>query len=90
MAGNMIGNNTEDMQDLMNKLSTAIDQIQSAMGTVDGKVQSVLWNGPDADRFRGSEWPNSKTQLNKVISDLTTVRTTVQRQKDEQVSASNS
>ncbi len=89
MAGNMIGSDLGDMQDLIGKLAQAIDQIQGAMGSVDGKVNSVVWRGPDADRFRSSEWPNTKSQLTRVISDLTTVKETVQRQRSEQESTSN-
>lgn len=89
MAGNMVGSDLQDMQALIGKLDQAIGQIQDAMNSVDGKVNSVVWRGPDADRFRSSEWPNTKSQLTKVINDLTTVKTTVTRQRSEQENTSN-
>jgi len=87
MAG-MLGSDPQDMAELISKLATAIDQIQSAMGTLDGKVNSVNWKGPDAERFKGTQWPQSKQQLNRVINDLNDVKTLVNRQKSEQERAS--
>lgn len=89
-ANGFLGNDPQDMQVLIGNLNTAIDQIQSAMALVDGKVNSVQWNGTDADNFRNSEWPNSKNQLTKVIQDMGVARDTVQRQKAEQEQASGS
>lgn len=89
-ANGFLGNDPQDMQILISNLNTAIEQIQGAMNLVDGKVQSVQWNGTDADNFRNSEWPNSKSQLTKVITDLGVARDTVQRQKSEQEQASGS
>lgn len=89
MAGNMYGSDLNDMQDLIGKLDQAITQIQDAMNSVNGKVGSVAWAGPDADRFKSSEWPTTRTQLTKVINDLTTVKTTVTRQRTEQENTSN-
>ncbi|PYH00278.1 hypothetical protein CVV67_11020 [Arthrobacter stackebrandtii] len=76
------------MQQLVNTLTQAIDQIQSAMTLVDNKANSVQWQGPDADTFKGSTWPNSKGQLNNVITDLTDVRSKVTTQRQQQIDAS--
>lgn len=88
MAG-MLGSDPQDMGELISKLGTAIDQIQQAMGTLDSKAQSVRWEGPDANRFKSSQWPQSKQQLNRVIHDLNDVKTLVTRQKAEQERASS-
>lgn len=90
MAGNFFGSDLNDMQQLIGKLDQAIGQIQDAMNSVDSKVGQVAWAGPDADRFKSSEWPNTRTQLTKVINDLTTVKGTVTRQRAEQENTSNS
>lgn len=50
------------MAELVSKLASAIEQITSAMSTLDSKAQSVRWEGPDANRFKGTTWPTSKKQ----------------------------
>ncbi|WP_218711741.1 hypothetical protein [Arthrobacter sp. BF1] len=85
----MIGNDPQDMAELVSKLANAIDQITSAMSTLDGKAQSVRWEGPDASRFKGTTWPTSKKQLNNVIQDLTHVKSVVNKQKQQQIDASS-
>ncbi|MFQ4149704.1 hypothetical protein AAGW05_13580 [Arthrobacter sp. LAPM80] len=87
MAG-MIGNDPQDMADLVSKLASAIDQISHAMSSIDGKANSVQWAGPDATRFKGSQWPASKQQLNRVISDLNDVKTLVSKQRQQQLDTS--
>ena len=84
----MLGSDPQDMAELVSKLASAIDQITSAMSTLDGKAQSVRWEGPDANRFKGTTWPTSKKQLNNVINDLTQVKQLVNKQKQEQITAS--
>ena len=84
----MLGSDPQDMAELISKIATAIDQIQSAMGTLDSKAQSVRWEGPDAQRFKGSQWPQSKQQLNRVVADLNDVKVLVTRQKAQQETAS--
>ena len=76
------------MADLASKLGNAIDQITQVMGTLDGKAQSVRWEGPDATRFKGTQWPTSKKSLSRVIADLGDVKTIVNKQKQQQMDAS--
>lgn len=87
MAG-MIGNNSEEMSELVSKLSQAVDQITQAMTSLDGKAQSVNWVGPDATRFKGTQWPASKQQLARVIADLNDVKALVAKQRQQQIDAS--
>lgn len=84
----MLGSDPQDMAELISKLAQAVDQIQSAMSTLDAKAQSVRWEGPDAKRFKGSQWPQSKQQLNRVVADLNDVKVLVTRQKTQQENAS--
>ncbi|ALV46720.1 hypothetical protein SAMN04489740_3302 [Arthrobacter alpinus] len=88
MAGGMIGNDPADMADLVSKLGQAIDQITQVMSTLDSKAQSVRWEGPDANNFKGSQWPTSKKQLANVVSDLGQVKTLVNKQKQQQIDTS--
>ncbi|WP_207343673.1 hypothetical protein [Arthrobacter sp. E3] len=87
MAG-MLGSDPQDMADLASKLGNAIDQITQVMSTLDSKASSVLWEGPDAKRFKGTEWPMSKKALARVIADLGNVKTVVNKQMNEQITAS--
>ena len=87
MAG-MLGNDPQDMADLANKLNQAVDQIQQITSTLDGKAQSVRWEGPDANRFKSSDWPQYKNQLTRVAQELEAVKALVNKQKQQQISAS--
>lgn len=87
MAG-MIGNNPEDMGDLANKLAHAVEQINQITSTLSSKASSVQWEGPDAKRFKGTEWPQYKSALTKVASELGQVKTNVLKQKAQQEQAS--
>lgn len=46
----MIGNDPQDMAELASKIGQAVDQIQQALSTLDGKAQSVRWEGPSTLR----------------------------------------
>lgn len=87
MAG-MIGSDPADMADLVNKLAHAVDQIHQITSTLDGKAHSVRWEGPDANRFKTSDWPSYKSSLSKVAQSLEEVKGLVNRQKQEQITAS--
>lgn len=85
----MLGSDPQDMAQLVAKLATAIDQINQAMSTLDSKAQSVRWEGPDANRFKSSQWPASKQQLSRVVTELTEVKQLVNKQKQQQIDASS-
>ncbi|WP_150117044.1 hypothetical protein [Arthrobacter sp. ERGS1:01] len=87
MAG-MLGNNPADMADLANKLAQAVDQINQITSTLDSKAHGVQWEGPDANRFKSSDWPSHKSALSRVAQELDQVKNTVNRQRQEQISAS--
>lgn len=87
MAG-MIGNNPEDMADLAKKIAHAVEQLNQITSTLTSKANSVQWEGPDAKRFKGSEWPQYKSQLSKVAQELTQVKQVVLKQKAQQEQAS--
>nr|WP_256127706.1 WXG100 family type VII secretion target [Arthrobacter sp. SDTb3-6] len=84
----MIGNNPEDMADLAGKLGHAVDQIQQLTSSLDGKANSVQWQGPDADRFKHTDWPTYKTQLTKVAHSLQEVQQNVNKQRQQQIQTS--
>ncbi len=69
-----MGNNPEDMADLASKIGHAVDRIRQITSTLDGKANSVQWQGPDANRFKHSEWPTDKSQLARVSQSLQDVQ----------------
>ncbi|MDQ0278337.1 uncharacterized protein YukE [Arthrobacter silviterrae] len=87
MAG-MLGSDPNDMADLVNKIGHAVDQIHTVTSTLDSKAQSVRWEGPDANRFKSSEWPSYKASLQRVAQDLEQVKNLVNKQKEQQINAS--
>jgi hypothetical protein len=70
---------------------TAIRQIQSILGggftdqisqlDSQGRILSDpnVWDGPLAAQFRGSVWPETKTALDKVKSELEELRTQLEQ-----------
>lgn len=79
-----LGNNPQDMQDLVTKIKHAVDSINQAISQLDGKVSSVQWNGPDATKFKTSDWPSHKGNLSKIVTDLEQVAQVVTKQKEQQ------
>ncbi|ALE93900.1 hypothetical protein AOC05_03190 [Arthrobacter alpinus] len=69
-------------------MSQAVDQIHQITSMLDGKAQSVRWEGPDANRFKSSEWPQYKSALTRVAQDLEAVKGIVNKQKQQQINAS--
>lgn len=87
MAG-MIGNNPQDMAELANKIAQAVQQINQLISSLTAKASSVQWEGPDAKKFKGTDWPHQKTQLTKIANDLETTKTVILKQKAEQEATS--
>ncbi|WP_104086879.1 WXG100 family type VII secretion target [Arthrobacter sp. GMC3] len=88
MAG-MIGNDPQDMGELATKLNQAVEQIHQLTAMLDSKAQSVRWEGPDATRFKSTQWPQHKTALTRVSQELESVKNLVNKQKQEQLNASS-
>ncbi|WP_285726596.1 hypothetical protein [Psychromicrobium xiongbiense] len=88
MSDAFLGNNPQDMQDLVNKINQAVTDIQNAVTGLDAKATSVQWNGPDANNFKHTEWPAHKAKLNNIVQDLQTVSQTVSKQREQQITTS--
>ncbi|NYE96620.1 uncharacterized protein YukE [Psychromicrobium silvestre] len=83
-----LGNNPEDMQELVTKINQAVEQIHQAVSGLDAKATSVQWHGQDANNFKHTEWPQHKSQLNKVAEDLRSVGQNVAKQRQQQIETS--
>jgi uncharacterized protein YukE len=89
MAG-MWGANVEDLRGLGQTLQQKADEIRTTMNTLNTQVQGVSWEGPDAQQFKGSDWPAAQTQLTNVAQVLTDAgqKATQNAQAQEQTSNS--
>ena len=66
MAGGMWGANVEELRGLGQTLQQKADEIRTTMQNLNSQIQSVPWEGPDAQQFKGSDRPAGQTQLNNV------------------------
>ena len=64
------GMNVQDVETMGRQLQTEAGNIQTMMGTIEGLIQNAAWVGPDAEAFKGSEWPTIKTALNQASEQL--------------------
>jgi uncharacterized protein YukE len=90
MAGGMWGANVEELRGLGQTLQQKGDEIRSTMQQLNSQIQSVGWEGPDAQQFKGSDWPAAQTQLNNVAQTLTDAGQKAQQNAQQQEQASNS
>lgn len=84
------GANVEDLRGLGQTLQQKADEIRTTMNTLNSQVQGVTWEGPDAQQFKGSDWPAAQTQLNNVAQVLTDAGQKAQQNAQQQEQASNS
>ena len=57
------GMNVEQVRQLGNTLQSKAEEVRSLVGQIDGQLNGTTWEGPDAQRFKGSEWPEHKNRL---------------------------
>ena len=57
MAGGMWGANVEQLRGLGQTLQQKADEIRTTMQNLNSQIQGVPWEGPDAQQFKGSDWP---------------------------------
>ncbi|MEG9247504.1 hypothetical protein V6S67_05335 [Arthrobacter sp. Soc17.1.1.1] len=81
------GNNPQEMQELATLLTQKSEEINQMVGQLTTKLASTGWEGPDAGRFR-SDWEGHRAKLTAIASELGTVSQTVQKNKQDQETAS--
>lgn len=84
MAG-LVENNPDDMAELADKLGHAVEQINHITSSLSAKAEHVKWEGPDARRFKLTDWPQSKDALTRVTQDLEAVKVVVNKQRRQQL-----
>ena len=84
------GMNVEDVRRMGAQLQTEAGNIQTLMGTIEGLITNAAWAGPDAEAFKGSEWPTIKAALNNAAEQLNTfgLKAVQNAEAQSQVSAS--
>ncbi|MBD5786713.1 hypothetical protein IF650_11035 [Cellulosimicrobium terreum] len=89
MAG-LWGANVEELRGLGTTLQQKAEEIKSTMQTLNQQIQSVQWQGPDADQFKSNDWPAAQTQLTQVAQTLTDAGTKATQNAQAQEQTSNS
>lgn len=57
------GMNVEQVRQLGNALQAKAEEIRSMVSQIDGQLNGTTWEGPDAQQFKGSWWPEHKNHL---------------------------
>ena len=83
------GMNVEQVRQLGNTLQSKADEIRSMVGQIDGQLNGTTWEGPDAQRFKGSEWPDHKNRLMQSAEVLQGFGQSALNQATEQEATSN-
>lgn len=53
-----------------NLLKRKSSDIQALISEIEASVASAPWEGPDAQAFKGTQWPDHRTQLTNIASQL--------------------
>jgi ABC-type transporter Mla subunit MlaD len=82
------GQDIEQVQQLANQLNTKAGEIEHLISQLTATVDSIDWQGPDAERFR-SDWKGQHTgQLRAVVSSLQSASQDARRNAQDQQTAS--
>ncbi|MGY1742149.1 MULTISPECIES: hypothetical protein [unclassified Blastococcus] len=83
------GMNVGEVRQLGTQLQTEGGHIQEMVGRIEGLVTNAAWVGPDAEAFKGTEWPTIKAALVNAADQLNNfgIRAIQNADAQEQVSA---
>ena len=68
MAALTHGMNPDEVEGLGHRLKQAGDQITALINELNGRVSSTTWEGPDAQKFKQSWWPEHRTRLQQIAT----------------------
>jgi uncharacterized protein YukE len=91
MADQQYGADLEQLAKLESALSTRANELQNAIGELEGRIRPFFWQGPDADQFRQQTWPQGiRAKLDAARARLDQTAKLVRAHIDEQRVASQS
>lgn len=64
------GMDVEQVRAMGNLLKRKSADIQAMISEIEASVSSAPWAGPDAEQFRGSQWPEHRSHLTNIASQL--------------------
>jgi uncharacterized protein YukE len=82
------GQDIEQVQMLANQFNAKAGEIEQLISQLSATVDSIDWQGPDAERFRSDWHGQHRTALNSVISALQTASQSARRNAQDQQAAS--
>lgn len=84
------GMNVEEVRAMARQLHDAADEITRIQEELTRGLEDVDWTGPDADRFRGQWAGEMIPALQQIMTSVTDLGDTADRNAAEQESTSNS
>lgn len=66
----MTGMVIEEVRQTGADLKQISGEIQGLMQRLDGRVNGTTWEGPDAQRFKNDWWPQHRTTLQNIVTEL--------------------
>jgi uncharacterized protein YukE len=85
----MWGQDIEQVTQLSNQLNQKADEVQNVISQLTSAINSVQWQGPDANKFR-SDWQGQHTAaLKQVVTALRAASQNAKKNAQEQQTASN-
>ncbi len=66
MASGKLGMNVSEMESLKKLVGTELGGVRDVLKRLDADVVGVDWQGDDARRFKTSEWPDARRNLQRV------------------------
>jgi hypothetical protein len=84
-----LGLDVDQMTTLVRTLKTEADQLEATIKAVTARVREVWWEGPDATRFKGTDWVAHAKALTAAATSLRSAAASAEKQVQEQVSASS-
>jgi N-methylhydantoinase B/oxoprolinase/acetone carboxylase alpha subunit len=90
LPNNALGANIGEMQTLSAHLKTTIEQLDGIFKTVDSKIGTTTWAGPDATKSE-NEWNTHRQQTMTMLRNwLDATSQAISKQAAQQTSTSNS
>lgn len=87
---NMMGMDIDAVRQLGTQLQQKGEEINGIMASLTSQLNSVQWQGPDAQQFRGSWDGELRTMLTNVVNQLRDAGQKAHRNAEEQQQASSS
>lgn len=84
-----IGGDVPGMRQLASRMGSVASRLDAMRNRLNGQIESTVWRGPDADRFRDQWRSTYVTALRQMVADLQDAAASMRREADTQERVSN-